>query len=468
MPDIPYPQPPPNMLTQMSNMAALQGQVNQNRLFNQQFGARQAIGQAYQQATDPQTGQTDFNKVMGIASQDPRANYMLGDLAAQQMERQKNQLQIQKDQLDLAITHNKAMNDGISSLLANPKASSADILKFLTDSLKDGRVTLTQAATEAGNIPTDPAQIPGYLQQHLLQNMDAGAKLQAIYGQFQGIGTGGGTQLIGASPMTGAHPLGFVPNTPSPSDLLQTVQVYDPVSKQMKTITKAQMLSGWGNASGGVGGMAAAPPLGAASAAETDAAENAKMGINLQDTAEQVPAQKALLQDMMAEVQKFTPGPTADYSLATRKMAQAFGLPVDDKKIASQEEFIKQAQQIINQQGQTMHAGSDERHEAVTAANLNQQISKLGIQSIGAQLLGNQDAIAAKNQAWQQYKQQAGPESYGQFSSQFNKVLDPRVFQLKYLSPEERKSFIGQFSKTEQDNIRAKANQMAQMGLLGG
>src|SRR4051812_2786691 len=61
-----------NALTDPAQFNALVGTANSL----QTMQAKQAIGQAYQQATDPLTGQTDFNKLKGIITQNPQASYL--------------------------------------------------------------------------------------------------------------------------------------------------------------------------------------------------------------------------------------------------------------------------------------------------------------------------------------------------------------------------------------------------------
>ena len=52
--------------------------------------------------------------------------------------------------------------------------------------------------------------------------------------------------------------------------------------------------------------------------------------------------------------------------------------------------------------------------------------------------------------AWQAFKQANGPQTYGQFSTQFNKSYDPRVFQSQYLDANERKKMLTGMTKDEQ------------------
>jgi hypothetical protein len=77
----------------------------------------------------------------------------------------------------------------------------------------------------------------------------------------------------------------------------------------------------------------------------------------------------------------------------------------------------------------------------------------MGNKNIIALLKGNADAISAKNEAWQGWQQAHGPESYGQFSTAFNKVYDPRVFQFQYMKPDQRKEVLDSMSKGERNKF---------------
>lgn len=66
----------PNPLGQMGQMLQVQSAMNQNALFQQQFAARQALGQLAQSSVDPATGQMDWNKYSLSISTDPRTAFM--------------------------------------------------------------------------------------------------------------------------------------------------------------------------------------------------------------------------------------------------------------------------------------------------------------------------------------------------------------------------------------------------------
>jgi hypothetical protein len=71
-------------------------------------------------------------------------------------------------------------------------------------------------------------------------------------------------------------------------------------------------------------------------------------------------------------------------------------------------------------------------------------------------LKGNQDAIAAKNSAWQQFKKANGPGAdYGTFQTQFNKSYEPRAYQFPYMSPAERTELFKSMSPNERSQVQS-------------
>jgi hypothetical protein len=65
-------------------------------------------------------------------------------------------------------------------------------------------------------------------------------------------------------------------------------------------------------------------------------------------------------------------------------------------------------------------------------------------------LLGNEDAIQAKNSAWLKASGEDPSLSYRQFSNNFTKNFDPRVFQFKYMNQEERQKYIDKLEPNDQ------------------
>ena len=205
---------------------------------------------------------------------------------------------------------------------------------------------------------------------------------------------------------------------------------------------------------------------------------SAQQGIALQRTADDSPNRQAMLGNMLSDLNGFTSGPGAtqegQYQAFLNRyapgMSRTFGM--DPQRVASQESFAKLVKQIALAQTGALGAGTDEKLTTSLGANPNTDLSKLGNQQIIAMLQGNEDAIVAKNKAWQMYQQQQGPSSYGQFSTQFNQTFDPRVFQAMRMTPADRAQMAAAMPgnandpSTDRGAFRQRFNAAVQSGMI--
>lgn len=212
--------------------------------------------------------------------------------------------------------------------------------------------------------------------------------------------------------------------------------------------------------------MAGAPAAGlrpGVAAAATSTAENsAKLGNNLVTAANEVPQTKAVLANLEKSLDQFTSGPGADWSRVAKAAAgsvlpeswQKPGSLLDPKKIASQEEFNKQAYNLAQTQFQALGGtGTDAKLDSTMHTSPNELISKEGNKGILGMLKGNADALAIKAKEWNKWKKLNGEDSYSDFSDDFSQHFNPRVFQFQYIpkadkgawyksmQPDERRQF---------------------------
>lgn len=512
---------PPNPLDTLSTAAGTINAMNQNRLFGQTFAARQAIGQAYQAATDPNTGILDANKLNALVANNPRAAFMAPEVAQQELERQKAQLDIKTQQLNLGLNHAKAMGGYFAQLAANPNLSMKDVTGAATEMVAEGLATPQEVAAELANAPQDSGGLHQWALGHYQRYMGLQGQLEAALPKPTIINTGPQNIVADTNPLTnpgiiGAHAQNAL--TPDQLSAPVTVTVKDATGTHQQTMTKAQFLQmqgGGGMPPGSTGlpaptqpappaggvpapaapqpsplgtgriqapqapaaqpgaspGVPSSPPLGAEAAANTAATASAEQGVALQKAADTVPQQKALLGNLEAALGQFTSGPGADWKKVGTAFANTIlpdGLQIHPEAIASQEEFNKQALQLAQQQFQTLGGtGTDAKLDSTMHTSPNEALSKLGNEGIIQLLKGNADAIAVKNQEWQKWLSQGhGPETYGQFSTQFNKTYDPRVFQSTYMSTRQRQEMLKGMTGAEQTQFRKSYNQAVDNGWI--
>lgn len=444
--------------------------MNQNRLFQQEFKARSAIGPLYQQAIDPQTGRLDANKLLSLASQNPDTAFQAGDLAASGQARELQQTQIDQQQLALHLGQSQAFRQRLAPLLAKgADVTPKDVYGVAGDLVKSGILPAETVIGELGNLPSDAKGLAGWVQQHYVQALNAEQQMQAVYGSPTTFDTGNALQPAAVSPMTGVHPLG-APIAKGLSPEAQTspaYQYFDPQTRQMKTVLKGQIPANGQPAAIPGAGIPAGPPLGTPEAAAVTGHENAAQAIALQQRAAQTPQNKAVLGNMEARLDSFDPGPQSQWWKNLGQLAaeyhQKIPLAPPADKTAAQEEFGKLAFQLAQQQFTALGGtGTDSKLDSTMHTSPSELLSRYGNKGIIHILKGNEDAINAQNQAWQKWQGAGnGPESYGQFLSQWNQVYDPRVFQSQYLSPPERQQLLKGMTRTEQARF-ARSLEVAQ------
>ncbi len=467
MPDIdtstyPKAKQQPSVLETLGGAASLQNTLNQNKLFQQQFQTNKALSDIYKQAIKPD-GTLDQEKLTGLLASDPNASYGLPQAYQGSQEATKRNIDIDVAKVNQAMTHLTA-TAGYLAPLIKPGATSNDVATALAHASTNGLINTDNAGKIWASLPRGQdgqiieSKIPEWAQQMQLNVMSAQERLQAMSPPPQMVNTGQ-QQIPVRMPAIGQ------PSIAGPgiqNELPPGTQRYNPQTHQMEFVGPS---GGGGQPQGGGGapvagqggGMAAAPPLGAPEAASVDASFGAKQGTELQSMADNVPARKALLGNLEGALGQFTSGPGQDWKMVAKAFANAnspFGNVFDAKSIASQEEFNKQAVQLAQQQFQALGGtGTDSKLDSAMHTSPNDALSKMGNKGIIAMLKGNEDAIAAKNLAWQQFKQQNGPQSYGTFSAQFNKSYDPRVFQSQYLSADDKKKMVSGLTQPEKNKL---------------
>ncbi|MDE1971079.1 MAG: hypothetical protein KGI50_05925, partial [Patescibacteria group bacterium] len=103
--------------------------TNSNKL-QQEVNANKAISAAYQQATDPNTGVVDNNKLSAIISQNPDAAYNLGTVQQGINTQKQQQVALQSSQLQQAQTAQTNLRQGLGGLITKPDLSPQDIQGF--------------------------------------------------------------------------------------------------------------------------------------------------------------------------------------------------------------------------------------------------------------------------------------------------------------------------------------------------
>lgn len=460
-------------------LQTLQG-ATQLRGAQQQQAANVAASEAYKAATNPTTGQIDYNRLTSLLSQGPAA-YNLPQIQQQVNEARNSTLNFDKGQLELAQKRSESFANGFGGLLSTQDFTPGAVMKLAANAVKQGLIPAEDVVKFTSDMPTDPGQLKGWVQQKYLGFSDNVEKLKALAPQVQTINTGAQQVITPINPLTGqaTGQQTIFNNQLTPGQAVENVQIFDPNTGTMRTITKEQQLqmqqvggsvgglpaidggalgSGRINSAPGGPGLQAAPALGSAEAAQVVGKGAAEGSLSLQRSADAAPQSIFQFQNMREKLADINTGPGTDW----RNTAQAFvtGLSpgiaekigIDPQKIASAEEFKKYATQATQATLAGLGEGTDSKLASAAAANPGTQLSKLGNQQLIDVLIAGQRAILAKNQAWQ--SSGLPPEQYNKFSTQWSKEIDPRVFVAQDMDPAARYKMLDSLPKKDQEAFK--------------
>lgn len=513
--------PPTNVMQTLGGAAGIMNSLNQNRLFNQQFQSNVALSNAAKQSVDDQ-GNFDPAKYRALVAGGP-AGYMLPQAVEQSQQIQKGQIDINQSQYNLLKDHLTTLSNYLGPLAqgiptgqkdqnGNPvlrDPTGSDVATTIGHAITTGVATPQEGANIWATLPrdqqgnVDPTQVKAWAMNQLQRVQGAAQQYGIVNPAPTPVSTGGQTHLIVAPQVGVPRDVGQIANTLPPTTptvgpgnvpqalgpTSSALQVPAPVAPPPTPAPAAASPPGTSpsplaNAMPGTGPSAASPgpaptangrvqtglAPGVSEAATETAGASAKQGVTLQQAADQVPQQKALLGNLEGALNAFTPGPGSKWTnetgaLFNRAIQAMGGKGVATDSVSAQEEFNKQALQLAQSQFQALGGtGTDAKLDSTMHTSPNAALSKLGNQGIINLLKGNADAIAVKNREWQQYQQEHGPQSYGQFSTQFNKAYDPRVFASAYMSAPDKQRMISGMSKPEQAQFRQSYNFAVQNG----
>lgn len=460
-----------NLLQTLSGATQLRG-------IRQQQQANVAASQAYKDATAPD-GTIDYGRLTAALSQGPAA-YNLPQIQAQVNEARNSALNYDKGKLEMAQKRIDMLSGGFGGLLASGNITPQSIAQLGVQGIKLNLFTPEEYVHFTSDMPGDPSQLQDWTKQKFVGFNQSAERLKTLMPQTQVIDSGGQQQMMAIDPITGQPRVtGVINNTMTPGQGAQPTPVFDPASNTMRSVTLQQFadMAGGGaggslpqaNQPGGLGtgrlqpitqapGLQAAPALGAQEAAQTVGKGAAEASLALQSQADAAPQAIYQLQNMRSALDEINTGPNADWQGKAKALALqvapdvATRLGLDPQKVASQEEFKKYSVQLAQGLAQGLGTGTDEKLASAVSANPNISLSKLGNQQIIDVLIATQRGTQAKNLAWQ--NSGLPPEKYNQFSTQFNKDIDPRVFAAQDMDQAARYKMLDSLPKRDQEAFK--------------
>lgn len=423
----------PDPMGNVRGLVDLSTAVTQNKLARMGVLGKQAGGQILQESLDPNTGQMDLNALVGRLRSDPR-----GWAAAPEI--LPGAITMQGGQLTNATTKQNLNQAGFENLgatwgsrLAQTKGplDPSELEGDVYDLMAQGRMPADLGKAIVRGMPRDPAEARAYAAGGYISSLPAqfaaspapaapgpgGAPRQQTAGQFVAESTGGGRAAPAAT--TGGVTTGLTP----------AAAAAQPVSGDF----------------------------------------NAKQGNAVLALGNDVPNRLAMLDNMAAEAEQMgnLAGPVSDQiANLIASTNQMFGTSINLEGVAAKDRFDKIANQIALAQSGALGV-TDLTTRTSMGANPHSSMSPLGIKGNIALLKGNELAIQAKAAAYQNYLSNGGsPEHYSQWSLEFNKHYDPRVFQTAFLSNDEVSQLFKTMSKSEIDKFKNDYNFAAKNGWI--
>jgi len=228
-----------NPLALVQGIGALQHLMLQNQSMVMQQRAKAAIGPILQESIDPETGETDWNKVLVLAAQNPDVAWMAPELANQALLRQKTSVEIMNQKLDAAGKQLNSISEAAGALVTQQgkNVSIGDLTTTVHELMAAGVLPDRKAALgflmEANQrYAKDPDGLYQYLQRIATQTKTGAENVMALRGQTQQVAAGGA--IIGVRPdaFGNVSPSFTVPTTPTPAEMNQMVTTLEPGSKE--------------------------------------------------------------------------------------------------------------------------------------------------------------------------------------------------------------------------------------------
>lgn len=426
---------PANPLQQALSIAQFRALNASGLAQQQQLAANRATSAAYQQATDPTTGQVDNNKLVGILSQNPDAAYNLPQVI-QGIGAQKQQQQtLQTGALDQSIKAQSGLRQGLGSLLTKQDLSPQDVQNFATTQLQAGTITPQVYQAEMQSMPQDPGQLRQWVSQHYMSALSGETQLHAMLPQYAQINTGPATVAVNQNPLAvsgGVGTVGYtVQNGLSKSEALAPGVTINQ-GGQPVTYTKGQMDSGQVPQQQG-GGYQTAPPMGAQGIADAAGQRYS----SLQQAASQA---KPLMQtyDLAAQaLQSTIAGKGANAALNVPALLNTFGIQAGSDAVKNNQLLANYLNSAADQAASSLGlSGSDSRLAAAKAGqpdphNMNAPALLESIQHVK----GLQQAVLDRQQATTNFLAQNGNNTSAlpQFETKWNQSFNPDVSYVRSL-----------------------------------
>jgi hypothetical protein len=489
---------------QPTNPLATALQIAQFRAYNanglqaqQSLAANRAISSAYQQATDPTTGQVDNNKLMGIISQDPDAANKLGEVV-QSINTQKQQQQtlargdvaLSNDQLDSAQKHLSWAYQSAAAIANNPNAKPTDVTAAVGRAIESGQITPQIAAQALADMPGADAP-KGALQQwaanHVAQAAGQAQQLGIMLPKTGSIDKGDQILLTNTNPVSGdVTQTGSINKALSPEVATSPVGVMGP-GNTPGVVPRGEMWSvpplptsanpqGAGQAAPMPGGAAPSQaggghfvPTGTPMGVSDSNAGNVdvvnKHWASVDADAKAAQTNIGIAQNIKAYADKGLTGKQGDKLASMNGILSIFGQG-GQTDLQTATDLLQKNMARLSLTSRQGAGGTDAAGALASAANPHGTMTAEAIKDAADQVIGAQKMALAQQQLLQPYKLNNDVAGYQTALSKFNQAADPRVWQFQGMDPQQRAKFKASMSPADQKAFGNKIRTLEGMGAI--
>jgi hypothetical protein len=418
-----------------------------------------------------------------------------------QTETQRQGVGLSQDKITLAHQGFQWLSQGLGSLAQDPRiatpAGPAMLKQFAAQGVQQGWLTPDVANAEIANMPTDPAQLPQYVQNLNVRAQDAAGQFAQIYGTPGTIPNGNNIIPVATSPIMGVKRIGAnIPMQTSPGERAQLVPGTDaqgrptltpaatvlqnagmnPLNAQPLTApapSPANQLQPYpqgqapvpaGQAPGNGGSVPMGPPAGVVGA-QTKAAD-----ISAEKYSTDAAAQTNYQQNIMPIQQAYEHvkalgttgiGPGSEELNQAKSFLVTMGVINPDAQLSDFDQANKYLSAAMRSNGYT---GSDAQLDAAAKASPTMKTS----QGAALAVLQKTAAMARMQNAQVQAFQASGqgPESYSKWAAGWNAKQNAAAYAFDMMDPTQRQAYVKTLSASELTKFKASLGTAMQLGLV--
>lgn len=484
-------------------------QVAQFRAYNangqaaqQQLDANRATSAAYQQATDPTTGQVDNNKLMALISQDPRAAYNMSTIAQgintqrqQQQTLARGDIGLNNDQRQNYSDSLKFMTQQLATIDPSDPKAQGKLLQIAGDAINQGHINPQMVKATIAQMPDDPAQFKPWFQQKLASFQDPGAQLGSITPKPTQIDNGGSIQYADTNPVSNPGIVGTnIPKTLDPTTATSPVSVMGPDNTPgivprntlpgfggagspppLPTVAQpANMPTGNGQAAPLPGGPApGAPrgfvptgaPMGVAGSNDGNVQTVNTHWNQLNNDANNAQTNIGLAQNIKAYATQAATGKQGDKLAAANGLLSVFGVG-GQTDLNTATDLLQKNMARLSLSSRSAAGGTDAAGTLATAANPHGSMTMTAIKDAADQVIGSQQMALSEQKLLQPFKLSNNVAGYQQAQTQFNQAADPRIWQFQNMDHDQQVKFVGSMKPADQASFHKKIQTLEGLGAI--